>query len=208
MYNKLKRIVAYISLILVASGCANPKMTTGNLHEAVKAEQHGEICCHQYAIKAGKDSLFKASLLLNAMGKSQQIHKEFFIDLLKDHDTYVTDSSIVSKYETDSTIINLYRLLADSQYEFYNLYPEFVEVAQKEGSRKVRKGLELVMSASENQLKIIQTLIDSISKTGSDDFLSNSWYVCQECGNIEPGEAKPKEKCQICKSQQFTAYKL
>lgn len=208
MYNKLKKFVIYLGLSLAMVGCANPNLTLTNLHEAVRGESHGEICCYQYAIRAENDSLFKSSLLLNVIGKSQQIHKNLFTDLLKKHGVDYSDSIVISKYEVDSTIVNLYRLLADNQYEFYNLYPEFSENAKKEGDRKAKKCFRQVMDASENQLKTIQILIDSISKTGSDNFLSDSWHVCQECGNIVSGDVQPKEKCQICKCQQFISYNL
>lgn len=203
----MKKIVFLIASLIAFYACSTPKATINNLAEAAKTERRSAVCCEKFAEKAHAENFQCTANLLKALAKSQEIQQKRFAELV-DKKNESIDYSGIPDCKVDSTTVNLYRLLADFQYEYYNMYPEYVEVAEKEGYRKAKKEFENVINISKNHVELTSQLIDSIVNGNSDNFLGQSWYVCNECGLVGKDEPKPKQKCSNCKNDSFLIYKI
>lgn len=168
-------------------------------------EKSGQENCNIYAARAAKDSMNSVATMFKAIAKSQEIHKNSFLAMIIQEELSL-DTTYMATYTIDSTLVNMYRVLANSQYEHYNMYPEFIDLAEKEGSRRIKNLFTSAMNATKGIVKSMQAAIDSVVSNGHDKSVSCVWSVCHTCGNVEPKVKSGSEKCDICKKSSFYIY--
>jgi len=96
-----------------------------------------------------------------------------------------------------STAENLKATIAGENYEHTKMYPEFADVAEKEGFPEIAKRLRAIAKAEKNHEERYKKLLKDV-ETGT--FFKKEkevWWVCRECGYIHFGR-EPPEKCPSC----------
>jgi len=96
-----------------------------------------------------------------------------------------------------STAENLKAAIAGENYEHTKMYPEFADVAEKEGFPEIAKRLRAIAKAEKHHEERYKKLLKEV---GAGTFFKKEkevWWVCRECGYIHFGK-EPPEKCPSC----------
>ena len=89
--------------------------------------------------------------------------------------------------------------IAGETYEFSEMYPEFIKVAETEGNKaSVIRAFNLANEAEKVHAELYGKALATLEAKGSADF-----YLCTICGHIHEGSAP--DVCPICgaKSQAY-----
>lgn len=96
-----------------------------------------------------------------------------------------------------NTAENLKAAIAGEHYEYARMYPEFADIAEKEGFPEIAGRLRAIAKAEEHHEERYRKLLKEVE--GSTVFKKNRkvYWVCRKCGYIHEGETPP-EKCPSC----------
>ena len=96
-----------------------------------------------------------------------------------------------------TTADNLKAAITGENYEYTQMYPEFAEIAEKEGLPHIAERLRSIAKAEEHHEERYKKLLKEIA--GGTVFKKEEevWWVCRECGYVHFGK-KPPEKCPSC----------
>jgi rubrerythrin/Fe-S-cluster-containing hydrogenase component 2 len=159
--------------------------TLKNLMEGFAGESQANRKYTAYARKAEKEGKKNAAKLFKAAADAETIHalKHFEVAGMV-HDTAA----------------NLKDAVAGETYEYKEMYPVFIKVAEAEGNKAALQSFTFAMKAEEVHARLYQEALDNLNET-EEVF----YYLCPVCGNIE--KTRP-DKCVICnvKGEMFIKY--
>lgn len=95
------------------------------------------------------------------------------------------------------TIDNLKAAIAGENYEYTQMYPEFAEVAKKEGFGKIAARLKAIAVAEKHHEERYKKLLKVVKTNRVFKKSKKTWWVCRECGYVHFGKKAPK-KCPSC----------
>lgn len=96
-----------------------------------------------------------------------------------------------------TTIENLKAAIAGENYEYTKMYPEFANVAEKEGFTDIAKRLRAIARAEEHHEERFKKLLKVVESGTVFKKEKEVWWVCRECGYVHFGK-QPPEKCPSC----------
>ncbi len=96
-----------------------------------------------------------------------------------------------------TTAENLKAAIAGENYEHTKMYPEFAEVAEKEGYSEIANRLRAIAKAEEHHEERFKKLLKEVEADTVFKKDKEVWWVCRECGYIHYGK-EPPEKCPSC----------
>lgn len=96
-----------------------------------------------------------------------------------------------------NTAENLKAAIAGEHYEYSKMYPEFADVAEKEGFSEIAKRLRAIAKAEEHHEERYKKLLKEVESSTVFKKDRKVYWVCRKCGYIHEGEAPP-EKCPSC----------
>jgi len=96
-----------------------------------------------------------------------------------------------------ATTENLKAAIAGEHYENTIMYPEFAEVAEKEGFSEIAKRLRAIAVAEEHHEERYKKLLKEVEAGTVFKKEKEVWWVCRECGYVHFG-IEPPEKCPSC----------
>jgi len=106
-----------------------------------------------------------------------------------------------------TTSENLRAAIAGETYEYTKMYPEFAEVAEKEGYPKIAGKLRAIANAEEHHEERYRKLLEEVDAGTVFKKETESWWVCRKCGYVHFGEQAP-EICPSCDhSKNYFQYK-
>jgi len=97
----------------------------------------------------------------------------------------------------NNTVENLKAAIAGENYEHTRMYPEFADVAEKEGFPQIAKRLRAIAKAEEHHEERYRKLLKEVEAGTVFKKEKEVWWVCRECGYIHFGK-EPPEKCPSC----------
>ena len=149
--------------------------TYDNLMAAFAGESQANRKYLAYSKQAEKDGNLNAAKLFKAASDAETLHalKHF---------------EVAGKIGT--TADNLKDAVAGETYEYKDMYPDFVKLAEEEGNKAALLSFNYAMKAEEVHARLYQEALDSLDQT--DEVF---YYLCPICGNIE--KVRPG-KCSIC----------
>ena len=153
----------------------NSNKTQENLMAAFAGESQANRKYLAYAAKAEKEGKKNAAKLFRAAAEAETCHA------LKEYE-------LAGKVGT--TEENIKDGIAGETYEFKEMYPEFLEIAKKEGNKAAAAIFTFAMQAEEVHAKLYKDALENME--GTEEVF---YYLCPVCGNIE--KSIP-EKCSIC----------
>jgi len=95
------------------------------------------------------------------------------------------------------TATNLKSAIAGENYEHTKMYPEFADVAEKEGFPDIAKRLRAIAKAEEHHEERFKKLLKEVEAGTVFKKEEEVWWVCRECGYVHFGK-EPPEKCPSC----------
>jgi rubrerythrin len=96
-----------------------------------------------------------------------------------------------------NTIENLKSAIAGENYEYTKMYPEFADVAEKEGYKDIAKRLRAIAVAEQHHEERYKKLLKQLESKTVFKKDKEVWWVCRECGYVHFGKTPPKE-CPSC----------
>ena len=103
-----------------------------------------------------------------------------------------------------STVENLKAAIEGEGHEFNNMYPDFLEVALKEGNKKAEVSFKNAMAVEKIHYDLYTDALKALN--AGKDLPSNDIWVCDVCGNTVSGN--PPEKCPICSVMRDRFFKV
>ena len=96
-----------------------------------------------------------------------------------------------------TTAENLRTAIAGENYEHTKMYPEFADIAEKEGFPEIAKRLRAIAKAEEHHEERFKKLLKEVEAKTVFKKEKEVWWVCRECGYIHFGK-EPPENCPSC----------
>jgi rubrerythrin len=163
-------------------GCSTrkPNKSVSNLETAYIREKTAEEKYLKYAQKAREDNFPKLAIMISAISKAEDIHKENHKKaLVKLKGNY--SSSQTDKYVVKSTFENLQEAYKTETYEYEEMYPAFIKSANDE---KVPEAVETFTWARQVEKQHQGYYGIGLTTLGikSERSLPEAWYVCPKCG--------------------------
>lgn len=168
-------LIAIILNNLKHGGFIMENKTLDNLMAAFAGESQANRKYDAYARKAEAEGKTNAAKLFKAASDAESLHAYKHLEVA---------NKILSTSE------NLADAVAGETYEFESMYPEFLEVAEKENNKAAIRTFTLAMEAEKVHAKLYTEALENI-----DNNEEIFYYLCPVCGNIE--KFIP-EKCSIC----------
>ncbi|NPD88038.1 MAG: rubrerythrin family protein [Asgard group archaeon] len=97
----------------------------------------------------------------------------------------------------DDTIANLKAAIAGEHYETETMYPEFADVAEKEGFSKIAERLRAIGEAESHHEERYKKLLAQVEGKTVFKKKEKVRWVCQQCGYVHEGE-EPPDACPSC----------
>ena len=96
-----------------------------------------------------------------------------------------------------STADNLKAAIAGENYEYTKMYPEFAEVAEKEGLHEIAARLRAIGEAERHHEERYKKLLAEVEAGTVFKKDKEVWWICRECGYMYFGKEPPLE-CPSC----------
>ena len=96
-----------------------------------------------------------------------------------------------------STAENLKAAIAGENYEHTRMYPEFADIAEKEGYPEIAVRLRAIAKAEEHHEERYKKLLKEVEAGTVFKKDKEVWWVCRECGYVHFGK-EPPEECPSC----------
>ena len=96
-----------------------------------------------------------------------------------------------------NTTENLKAAIAGENYEHTKMYPEFANVAEKEGYSDIAARLRAIAEAEKHHEERYRKILEEIEAGTVFKKDKDVWWVCRECGYVHYGK-EPPERCPSC----------
>ena len=153
--------------------------TNDNLSAAFAGESQANRKYLFFAEKADEAGNPQIARLFRAAAKAETVHARNHLRVL---------GGIKSDKD------NLEAAVGGENYEFTEMYPGFIEQANKENNKAAAYSFDLANKVEQIHHELFQEALNNLESGGS--FKDAPYYVCQVCGNTVEGEAP--EKCPVC----------
>lgn len=150
--------------------------TADNLKDAFAGESQANRKYLAFAKKADEEGYEQVAKLFRAAADAETVHAHAHLRVMGG---------------IGETTANLREAIGGETHEFTEMYPSFIEVAEKEGNAGAEMSFKNANAVEEIHAGLYQKALDDLGSNQGTDY-----YVCQVCGNTVEGEAP--DKCPIC----------
>jgi rubrerythrin len=179
------------------------KNTIENLVKAFIGESQARNRYTFYAKIAKKEGYEQIAEIFLLTADNELEHAEVLFELinkLKEKSGEKLDAiEVVASAPTvlGNTIENLKAAIAGENYEYTTMYPEFAEVAEKEGFPEIAARLRAIAVAEKHHEERFKKLLKEVEAGTVYKKEQEVWWVCRKCGYVHFGK-EPPEKCPSC----------
>lgn len=153
--------------------------TADNLQEAFAGESQANRMYLAFAKKADEDGLAQVAKLFRAAAEAETIHAHAHLRVMGG---------------IKSTTENLAAAIEGEGFEFQEMYPKFLALAQEEGNKPAEFSFKNALAVEEIHHGLYSKALEAVKAGG--DLAATSIYVCPVCGNTVEGGAP--DACPIC----------
>lgn len=169
--------------------------TEKNLLKAFAGESQAKNRYTFFAKQAKKEGFEQISALFLETAMNEEEHAKIFFKFLEGGDVEITAAYPAGVI--GSTAENLEAAAMGENEEWTKLYPEFAEVAAKEGFKKISATFKLIAKIeADHEARFHQLLINIEEGTVFEKDENIAW-ICRKCGHVHFGK-KALEKCPVC----------
>jgi rubrerythrin len=178
--------------------------TLKNLCRAFIGESQARNRYTYYAKVAKTEGYEQISAIFLETAEQEKIHaKRIFeaIQVLKkdlpfeEQGEIKVDASTPAGY--GNTIENLKAAIHGEHYEYSEMYPQFANVAEKEGHANIAKRLRAIAKAETHHEERYKKLLEQLEKGTIFKKEIEIVWVCRECGYVHTGK-EPPTVCPSC----------
>ncbi len=95
------------------------------------------------------------------------------------------------------TLKNLKAAIAGENYEHTQMYPQFADIAEKEGFLEIAQRLRAIAIAEKHHEERYKKLLEEVEKNTVFKKEEKVYWVCRKCGYVYEGK-EPPEQCPSC----------
>ena len=178
--------------------------TLENLAKAFVGESQARNRYTFYASIARKEGYEQIAEIFSITAENEKEHAETLFKLLNELMEKAGRKLEKIKIDTvvpttlGSTVDNLKAAIAGEHYEYTEMYPEFADVAEKEGLPDIAKRLRAIAEAERHHEERYKKLLKEVEAGTLFKKDKDVWWVCMECGYVHYGR-EPPEECPSCK---------
>ena len=173
--------------------------TVENLTKAFIGESQARNRYSFYASIARKEGFEQIAEIFLITADNEKEHAkrlfEHIQELKENQDEIKVDAAAPTAL--GKTAENLKAAIAGENYEHTKMYPEFAEVAEKEGFPKIAARLKSIAKAEEHHEERYNKLLKEVEAGTVFKKNKEVGWVCRECGYVHFGK-QPPEKCPSC----------
>jgi len=179
------------------------KNTIENLGKAVIGESQARNRYTFYAKIAQKEGFEKIADIFLITAENEREHAKWLFRLINELKKKSSESLDEIKVEAvvptilGNTAENLKAAIAGENYEYTQMYPEFADIAEKEGFPEIAKRLKAIAVAEKHHEDRYKKLLKEIEGNTVFKKEKKVYWVCRKCGYIHEGE-EPPERCPSC----------
>jgi len=169
--------------------------TEENLLKSFAGESQARTRYTFFASVAKKEGYEQISAIFTETADNEKEHAELFFKYLKGGMTEITASYPAGVIGT--TAENLKEAAEGEKLEWGTLYPDFAEVAEKEGFPEIANTFRMVATVEEKHERGYRKLLANVKqgKVFKKDKVIN--WKCRNCGHVYEGSEAP-ERCPVC----------
>jgi rubrerythrin len=177
--------------------------TIKNLTKAFIGESQARNRYTMYSKVAEKEGYEQIADIFLATADNEREHAKWNFQMLKQlkKELGLELDSIKVEAEApltlDNTIANLKAAIAGENYENTIMYPEFADIAEKEGFPKIATRLRAIGLAEVHHEDRYKKLLKQVEENTVFKKKEKVKWVCKVCGYVHEGEEPPKT-CPCC----------
>ncbi|HOJ42933.1 MAG TPA: rubrerythrin family protein [Syntrophorhabdaceae bacterium] len=159
--------------------------TEQNLKEAFAGESQANRKYLAFAKKADEEGYRQVAKLFRAAAEAETVHAHNHLRELKG---------------IKSTKENLEEAIKGESYEFQNMYPEMIRIAEEEGNKSAARSFHLANEVEKIHANLYKKALENLGKQ-EEVF---DYYICKVCGYT--AEKEPPETCPVCGAKKVAFY--
>jgi len=177
--------------------------TIKNLAKAFIGESQARNRYTFYAKVAQKESYEQISEIFLLTAENEREHASWLMKLINQLKEKTSDNLDEIKVDTGvptilaSTVENLKVAIAGENYEYTKMYPEFADMAEKEGLKEIADRLRAIAKAETHHEERYKKLLAEVEKKTVFKKEKKVYWMCRKCGYIHEG-TEPPIKCPSC----------
>jgi rubrerythrin len=181
--------------------------TIKNLAKAFIGESQARNRYTYYSKVARKEGYEQIGAIFEETASQEKEHAkrifEHIQELKKDSKENLDEINVEAAAPTvyGTTAGNLKAAIAGENWEHTSMYPEFAEIAEKEGLSGIAQRIRSIAKAEEHHEERYIKLLKEVEAGTVFKKDKEIWWVCRECGYQHLGNEAPK-KCPSCDHEQ------
>ena len=179
------------------------KKTIENLAKAFIGESQARNRYTFYSKVAKKEGYEQIAEIFLITAENEREHASWLFKLINELKQKSGEDFSEIKVETvaptvfGTTAENLKAAIAGENYEYTQMYPEFADIAEKEGFPEIAKRLRVIAKAEEHHEERYKKIVKEVEAGTVFKKEREVWWVCRECGYVHFGK-EPPEECPSC----------
>jgi len=179
------------------------KKTIENLAKAFIGESQARNRYTFYSKVAKKEGYEQIAEIFLITAENEREHASWLFKLINELKQKSGEDFSEIKVETvaptvfGTTAENLKEAIAGENYEYTQMYPEFADIAEKEGFPEIAKRLRVIAKAEEHHEERYKKIVKEVEAGTVFKKEREVWWVCRECGYVHFGK-EPPEECPSC----------
>ncbi|MGA1824560.1 MAG: rubrerythrin family protein [bacterium] len=153
--------------------------TIDNLKEAFAGESQANRKYLAFSKKAEQDGYPQVAKLFRAAAEAETVHAHAHLRVMGG---------------IKDTAANLQSAIEGEGFEFEQMYPQYLEEAEKEGNQPAAISIKNALAVEKIHHGLYTEALQAV-KAGK-DLSETKIFVCSICGNTVKGE--PPDKCPVC----------
>ena len=181
----------------------NKSETKQNLAKAFAAECQAGARYQFMATQAQNEGLVFVKDTMKQIAKNEMAHAKLFYDYIVENcgEECKVDISADYAYINPSLEVSLQKEAEVEEAEFETIYPEFAEVASKEGFKDIAKSFEAVAKIENSHAEMLKFLSKGYAKNSLYKSKLKKLYRCTNCGHLDC-LTEGWKTCPICSLEQ------
>lgn len=177
--------------------------TIKNLVKAFIGESQARNRYSFYASVAKKEGFEQIAEIFRITAENEKEHASTLFKLInelkkeKGEELDEIKVEAVAPTVLGDTAQNLKAAIAGENREHTKMYPEFADVAEREGYPEIAARLRAIAKAEEHHEERYRKLLREVEAGTVFKKDRDVWWVCRECGYIHYGK-EPPERCPSC----------
>jgi rubrerythrin len=169
--------------------------TEQNLLKAFAGESQARMRYDYFARQAKKEGLEQIAAIFDETALNEREHAKIFFKFLEGGPVEITATYPAGKIGT--TLENLKAAAEGENEEWTLLYPQFAEIAEKEGFKAIANAFRLIAKVEKEHEERYKTLYGNLESGKVFERNGKVYWKCRNCGYIHEGTKAPKN-CPAC----------